>query len=218
MASNETPGDGACAACKWQRRRCVRDCPLRPYFPADKPEQFMRVRDLFGVNKVTKTLQELSLDIPPPPPSPITPSTPLEGTQNQQHGGVEDLRTLKRTAAAAFNPYAATDFYNPYTNTTINNNYYYYPGSISADGGKNGSFSGGGYFGNFREEEETRPFKRNQAQQQQFLDDSNGLHLFPARGNASFDNNENATYFLSDNAYAIQSLKNDERYTCPFFY
>ncbi|CAN8236375.1 unnamed protein product [Cochlearia groenlandica] len=371
MASKETPGGGgggyekrrtkddiACAACKWQRRRCVRDCPLRPYFPGDKPEQFTRVRDLYGVTKVTKTLKELPLKqrddymkgiifhalvrakypvygikqlecdllhqislaeaelyhsrnllhyyrasaaaaaanntvaatennyattVVNNPVDALVPvatknyfpgvsadgtidfiseegyfgnfangneTTPLEGTENQarrqrqeQHGGgVEDLRTrylldpidssafsaasaaetLKRTAAAAFNPvesealnpYAATAFCNPYPNTTINNNHYYYPGSISADGGTNDSFPGGGYFGNFREEEEeARPFKKNQAQQQQFLDDSNGLDLFPTRGNASFDNNENATDFLPDNAYAIESPKNDERAT-----
>lgn len=49
----------ACAACKYQRRKCSPTCPLAPYFPADQPKIFQNVHRLFGVSKVTKTLKDL---------------------------------------------------------------------------------------------------------------------------------------------------------------
>lgn len=49
----------ACAACKYQRRKCSPSCPLAPYFPADQPKTFQSVHRLFGVSKVTKTLKDL---------------------------------------------------------------------------------------------------------------------------------------------------------------
>ncbi|KAL8114632.1 uncharacterized protein LOC141668549 [Apium graveolens] len=48
----------ACAACKFQRRRCS-DCPLSPFFPADQPKIFNNVHRLFGVSKVIKILKKL---------------------------------------------------------------------------------------------------------------------------------------------------------------
>ncbi|XP_022132086.1 LOB domain-containing protein 25-like [Momordica charantia] len=49
----------ACAACKFQRRKCSPDCPLAPYFPADRPKNFQNVRRLFGVKNVLKTLRDV---------------------------------------------------------------------------------------------------------------------------------------------------------------
>ncbi|GAA0174101.1 hypothetical protein Leryth_014213 [Lithospermum erythrorhizon] len=49
----------ACAACKYQRRRCVSDCPLAPYFPADQPKVFQNAHKLFGVSNILKILKQL---------------------------------------------------------------------------------------------------------------------------------------------------------------
>ncbi|XP_057766885.1 LOB domain-containing protein 6-like [Salvia miltiorrhiza] len=49
----------ACAACKYQRRKCSPTCPLAPYFPANQPKMFQNVHRLFGVSNVTKTLDAL---------------------------------------------------------------------------------------------------------------------------------------------------------------
>ncbi|KAG8366844.1 hypothetical protein BUALT_Bualt16G0010100 [Buddleja alternifolia] len=49
----------ACAACKYQRRRCTATCPLAPYFPANQPKMFQNVHRLFGVSSITKTLKSL---------------------------------------------------------------------------------------------------------------------------------------------------------------
>ncbi|KAG8367850.1 hypothetical protein BUALT_Bualt16G0115500 [Buddleja alternifolia] len=49
----------ACAACKYQRRRCTATCPLSPYFPANQPKMFQNVHRLFGVSSITKTLKSL---------------------------------------------------------------------------------------------------------------------------------------------------------------
>ncbi|VVB04492.1 unnamed protein product [Arabis nemorensis] len=50
---------GACAACKYQRRRCAADCPLAPYFPAEQPKLFQNVHRLFGVRSIVKILEKL---------------------------------------------------------------------------------------------------------------------------------------------------------------
>ncbi|KAL8528285.1 hypothetical protein ACS0TY_005912 [Phlomoides rotata] len=49
----------ACAACKFQRRKCSPYCPLAPYFPASQPKSFENVHRLFGVSYVTKTILKL---------------------------------------------------------------------------------------------------------------------------------------------------------------
>ncbi|MQM05977.1 hypothetical protein Taro_038790 [Colocasia esculenta] len=46
----------ACAACKYQRRKCAADCQLAPYFPADDPRQFQNAHRLFGVSNIVKIL------------------------------------------------------------------------------------------------------------------------------------------------------------------
>ncbi|CAA0826631.1 LOB domain-containing protein 27 [Striga hermonthica] len=50
----------ACAACKYQRRRCTPECLLAPFFPADQPKMFQYVHRLFGVKNIQNLLKELS--------------------------------------------------------------------------------------------------------------------------------------------------------------
>lgn len=59
------PGGGAstaCAACKYQRRRCTADCELAPYFPQDRAHSFRNAHRLFGVNNMLKTLKRAGTD------------------------------------------------------------------------------------------------------------------------------------------------------------
>ncbi|KAJ7554786.1 hypothetical protein O6H91_05G009000 [Diphasiastrum complanatum] len=49
----------ACAACKFQRRRCSADCPLARYFPADQNQRFMNCKRLFGVSNMIRFLKEV---------------------------------------------------------------------------------------------------------------------------------------------------------------
>uniref|UniRef100_A0ACD5Y302 Uncharacterized protein n=1 Tax=Avena sativa TaxID=4498 RepID=A0ACD5Y302_AVESA len=48
----------ACAACKYQRRKCNPDCPLARYFPADQQRRFLNAHRLFGVGNIQRTLRE----------------------------------------------------------------------------------------------------------------------------------------------------------------
>ncbi|OIW17697.1 hypothetical protein TanjilG_29047 [Lupinus angustifolius] len=50
----------ACAACKYQRRKCTSECFLAPYFPADQPKVFLNVHKLFGVSNIVKILKILN--------------------------------------------------------------------------------------------------------------------------------------------------------------
>ncbi|GMI77899.1 LOB domain-containing protein 22 [Hibiscus trionum] len=50
----------ACAACKYQRRKCAPDCILAPYFPHDRQRQFQNAHKLFGVSNITKIIRNLS--------------------------------------------------------------------------------------------------------------------------------------------------------------
>ncbi|KAK4489832.1 hypothetical protein RD792_000476 [Penstemon davidsonii] len=52
----------ACAACKYQRRRCTPECLLAPFFPADQPKMFQNVHKLFGVKHIQNLLKELDPD------------------------------------------------------------------------------------------------------------------------------------------------------------
>ncbi|CAI9088813.1 OLC1v1023250C1 [Oldenlandia corymbosa var. corymbosa] len=47
----------ACAACKYQRRRCRPDCPLARHFPADAKKPFSNVHRFFGLKKVLKVVK-----------------------------------------------------------------------------------------------------------------------------------------------------------------
>ncbi|KAL6549342.1 hypothetical protein OROHE_008459 [Orobanche hederae] len=55
----------ACAACKFQRRRCTPECLLAPFFPADQHKMFQNVHRLFGVKNIQNLLKELSPDQKP---------------------------------------------------------------------------------------------------------------------------------------------------------
>ncbi|KAE8734956.1 mediator of RNA polymerase II transcription subunit 9-like [Hibiscus syriacus] len=50
----------ACAACKYQRRKCAPDCILAPYFPHDRQRQFQNAHKLFGVSNITKIIRNLN--------------------------------------------------------------------------------------------------------------------------------------------------------------
>ncbi|OVA09100.1 hypothetical protein BVC80_9097g197 [Macleaya cordata] len=50
----------ACAACKYQRRKCSNDCLLAPYFPPDQPKVFQNAHRLFGVSNILKIIRPLS--------------------------------------------------------------------------------------------------------------------------------------------------------------
>lgn len=52
-------GNAACAACKYQRRKCATDCPLAPYFPPDQPKRFLNVHRLFGVSSILRILRQV---------------------------------------------------------------------------------------------------------------------------------------------------------------
>ncbi|KAK4366561.1 hypothetical protein RND71_014441 [Anisodus tanguticus] len=49
----------ACAACKYQRRKCSSECVLAPYFPANQPKMFQNAHRLFGVCNIMKILKQL---------------------------------------------------------------------------------------------------------------------------------------------------------------
>ncbi|XP_059277539.1 uncharacterized protein LOC132031574 [Lycium ferocissimum] len=53
-------GSQACAACKYQRRKCASDCPLAPYFPAEKQKDFLNAHKLFGVSNILKVLKNVA--------------------------------------------------------------------------------------------------------------------------------------------------------------
>ncbi|XP_048136591.1 protein LATERAL ORGAN BOUNDARIES-like [Rhodamnia argentea] len=55
MSSLSSP----CAACKCQRRKCTQECVFAPYFPADQPQKFAYVHEVFGASNVAKLLNEL---------------------------------------------------------------------------------------------------------------------------------------------------------------
>ncbi|KAL2548519.1 LOB domain-containing protein 22-like [Forsythia ovata] len=49
----------ACAACKYQRRKCSPSCSLAPYFPADRQKDFLNTQKLFGVSNIKKILKNV---------------------------------------------------------------------------------------------------------------------------------------------------------------
>lgn len=61
MAGGPGPSgtNAACAACKYQRRKCAPDCPLAPYFPHDQPKRFHNVHKLFGVSNILRILRSV---------------------------------------------------------------------------------------------------------------------------------------------------------------
>ncbi|CAH8343372.1 unnamed protein product [Eruca vesicaria subsp. sativa] len=59
-SSSTNTTNQACAACKYQRRKCAPDCLLAPYFPHDRHRQFLNAHRLFGVSNITKIIKDLS--------------------------------------------------------------------------------------------------------------------------------------------------------------
>ncbi|GAB4847872.1 LOB domain-containing protein 25 [Ancistrocladus abbreviatus] len=55
-SSNSNP---PCAACKFLRRKCVKDCIFAPYFPPEEPQKFANVHKIFGASNVSKLLHEI---------------------------------------------------------------------------------------------------------------------------------------------------------------
>ncbi|KAK4396913.1 LOB domain-containing protein 27 [Sesamum angolense] len=51
---------GACAACKYQRKRCNESCVLGRYFPLDRAEDFENVQRLFGIQNAVKILNSVA--------------------------------------------------------------------------------------------------------------------------------------------------------------
>lgn len=49
----------ACAACKHQRRKCVPDCPLAPFFPPNSHKDFLNSHKLFGVRNIMNTVRKV---------------------------------------------------------------------------------------------------------------------------------------------------------------
>ncbi|KFK41738.1 hypothetical protein AALP_AA2G166200 [Arabis alpina] len=47
----------ACAACKYQRKKCTKNCHLAPYFPQERQKQFLNAHKLFGVSNITKMIK-----------------------------------------------------------------------------------------------------------------------------------------------------------------
>lgn len=59
-SNNNNSTNQACAACKYQRRKCAPDCLLAPYFPHDRHRQFLNAHKLFGVSNITKIIKSLT--------------------------------------------------------------------------------------------------------------------------------------------------------------
>ncbi|WCJ20841.1 LOB domain-containing protein 25 [Euphorbia peplus] len=49
----------ACAACKYRRRKCTKDCIYAPYFPAHHPKSFLDAHRLFGVSNIKRILMQV---------------------------------------------------------------------------------------------------------------------------------------------------------------
>ncbi|GAB4848090.1 hypothetical protein Ancab_002752 [Ancistrocladus abbreviatus] len=59
MASSSS-SNPPCAACKFLRRKCVKDCIFAPYFPPEEPQKFANVHKIFGASNVSKLLNEIA--------------------------------------------------------------------------------------------------------------------------------------------------------------
>ncbi|XP_062018704.1 LOB domain-containing protein 22-like [Rosa rugosa] len=49
----------SCASCRHNRSKCVRDCPLAPYFPSHMHQKFKNARKVFGESHLKKLLRSL---------------------------------------------------------------------------------------------------------------------------------------------------------------
>ncbi|XP_010262241.1 PREDICTED: LOB domain-containing protein 22 [Nelumbo nucifera] len=59
MSNVRGGGATACAACRYQRKKCPSDCPLARYFPPDRQGDFHNAHKLFGVGNITKLLKNI---------------------------------------------------------------------------------------------------------------------------------------------------------------
>ncbi|KAF0915584.1 hypothetical protein E2562_036767 [Oryza meyeriana var. granulata] len=59
MEANANAASKRCAACKFIRRRCSRECVLAPYFPASDPHRYVCVQRVFGAGNTARLLQQL---------------------------------------------------------------------------------------------------------------------------------------------------------------
>lgn len=50
----------ACAACKYQRKRCTPECVLAPYFRPEHPLVFKNAHKLFGVRNILRILKQVN--------------------------------------------------------------------------------------------------------------------------------------------------------------
>ncbi|XP_010507371.2 PREDICTED: LOB domain-containing protein 28-like [Camelina sativa] len=48
-----------CAACKYLRRKCTKDCVFAPYFPTNKQESYEMVHKVFGASHVASLINEI---------------------------------------------------------------------------------------------------------------------------------------------------------------
>ncbi|XP_010540188.1 PREDICTED: LOB domain-containing protein 22 [Tarenaya hassleriana] len=58
-SSGNTSTSPACAACKYQRKKCSKNCLLAPHFPHDRQTQFINAHKLFGVSNITKMIKNM---------------------------------------------------------------------------------------------------------------------------------------------------------------
>lgn len=58
-SGNNHRSESVCAACRYQRKRCPPDCPLAPYFPPSRENDFRDVRRLFGISNILKLIANL---------------------------------------------------------------------------------------------------------------------------------------------------------------
>ncbi|XP_015086874.1 LOB domain-containing protein 24-like [Solanum pennellii] len=57
---NDAGARGKCAACKYQRKRCQENCPLAPFFPSNKFEDFKNVNRLYKVSTIIEMLNSVA--------------------------------------------------------------------------------------------------------------------------------------------------------------
>ncbi|WOL03009.1 protein ROOT HAIR DEFECTIVE 3 [Canna indica] len=57
--SSQSAVNSACAACRYQRRKCKPDCILAPFFPANNQQKFLNAHRLFGVSNINKIIANL---------------------------------------------------------------------------------------------------------------------------------------------------------------
>ncbi|WOL03057.1 hypothetical protein Cni_G11777 [Canna indica] len=57
--SSQPTVNSACAACRYQRRKCKPDCILAPFFPANNQQKFLNAHRLFGVSNINKIIANL---------------------------------------------------------------------------------------------------------------------------------------------------------------